>query len=157
MKFLILPLAFILLLVLSAILKAKPKVDLEYIFERITHHANKNSLEVALVKAVAKQESRFNPLAKNLADPSYGLMQVTPILAQDFGYVKNYEAPTVAEIASLYNIDNNLDIACKFLKRLSKYPFDRMIQSYNVGEYGYTIGHRNKEYLKKVRGYYDSY
>ena len=130
------------------------KID---IFERIAYHANQNGLDVALVKAIAKVESNFNSRAKNPSDPSYGLMQVTPILAQDFGYVDNYLAVTDSEIQSIMDINNNLTISCKYLKKLSQYSFAQMIQSYNVGEWGYKEGRRNVEYLEKVRGYYVRY
>lgn len=149
---------FIAVVVLSLSLSATPRtVSHIDVFERIAFHADEKGIEFKLVKAIARAESNFNPLAKNPADPSFGLMQVTPMLAQDYGYVQDWRNPTAKEIKSLYDININLDIACRFLSRLSKYPFDRMIQSYNVGEYGYTIGHRNLDYLNKVRGYYDSY
>ena len=46
--------------------------------DKIKEYANKWGLEFALVKAFAKVESNFNPNAKNPADRSYGLMQITP-------------------------------------------------------------------------------
>ena len=58
----------------------------------------------------------------------------------------------------IYNVSNNLDVACWFMKRLhSKYTFDEAVQMYNVGETGYKKGVRNAAYLKKVRGYYEHY
>ncbi|MBA7607288.1 hypothetical protein ES703_14447 [subsurface metagenome] len=120
--------------------------------------ADQYGVDRALVKAVAKIESNFNPRAKNPADPSYGLMQITPMLAQDFGLVKDYRNPSASEIERLYDLDNNLYVACSFMARLhSKYDFDQAVQSYNVGEWGYKIGYRNLDYLKKVKRYYEKY
>ncbi len=125
--------------------------------ERIAYHAKENGLPFSLVKAIAKVESNFNPLAKNPADPSYGLMQITPMLAQDYGLVNDYLSVTSAEIGKMYNINNNLNVACRFLKHLNQYPFSQMVQSYNVGEWGYKKGRRNRDYLEKVRGFYNEY
>jgi len=126
--------------------------------ERIAYHANKWNLEVRLVKAIAKVESNFNLSAKNPSDPSYGLMQITPMLAQDYGLIRDYEYPTDLEIEWMMEVNNNLSVGCWYLNKLSKYPFDQMVQSYNVGEYGYNVlGRRNFNYLERVRGYYEKY
>ncbi|MBA7659361.1 hypothetical protein ES703_67338 [subsurface metagenome] len=148
--------AFLILVTLSLSLAAStpsvPKIiSREEIDERIAYHASLCGLEPALVKAIAKVESNFNPRAKNPADPSYGLMQITPILAQDYGLVKDYRDVSALEIEKIYDINNNLSVGCQFLKKLSKYPFEQMIQSYNVGEWGFKIGRRNPDYLNKVR------
>ena len=146
------------IVVLSLSLSAAPKAVTHIdVIERINYHANKWGLEVALVKAIAKAESNLNPMAKNPADPSYGLMQITPILAQDYGLISDYKSVSQSDIAKIYNIDNNLTVACRFLKHLSKYSFAQMVQSYNVGEWGYKTGRRNVEYLEKVRSYYEQY
>lgn len=128
------------------------------ILTQITSRAKSWGVEPALVKAIVKVESNFNPKAKNPADPSYGLMQITPILAQDYGRVKDWRNPTQAEINMLYEPAWNLDIGCQFLYRLRKnYSFDQAIQMYNVGEYGYISGVRNSDYLQKVRNAYGIY
>jgi len=115
-------------------------------------------LEPALVYAIAKVESNLNPLAKNPADPSYGLMQIMPMLAQDYGFVKDWRNPTSFEINSLYDPNISLTIACQHLARLLRsYSMDVAIQMYNVGETGYKRGIRAKSYLEKVRGYYEAY
>lgn len=162
----IIPLALASILFLS--LKAgglgivKPRaVDVQ---EKIAFYANKFNLEVALVKAIARVESNFNPLARNyekspyVSDDSIGLMQISPALAQDYGVVKDYVYPSDLEIEKMLDIDINLFVACSYLKDLSKYPFGQMVQSYNVGEYGYRIlGRRNLDYLNKVTKYYEVY
>ena len=125
--------------------------------ERIAYHANQWGLNVALVKAFARQESNFNPKAKNPSDPSYGLMQITPALAYDYGLIRDSRNPSKTEIEWMMEINNNLTVACDFIKHLSKYDLQQQIMSYNVGERGYKDGRRNVSYYNKVRGYYESY
>lgn len=161
-KFLILPFAIVTLIYLA---KVAGRVGQDIIFpgagvdvqERIFYHAKEWGLEVALVKAVARVESNFDPKAKNPSDPSYGLMQITPVLAYDYGLIKNAYNPSKTEIAWMLDINNNLSVACDFLNRLSKYSFQQQIMSYNVGEKGYKDGYRNWDYFNKVRGYYERY
>jgi len=115
-------------------------------------------VEPALIRAIIRAESNFNPRAKNPADPSYGLMQITPGLASDFGLIADPFSPTRQEINMLYNEANNMDVGCWYLSRLtSKYPFDTAVQMYNVGESGFNKGVRNLNYLEKVRKYYGQY
>lgn len=158
--FVLVPLLLASLLILSSKVGAagivKPKgADVQ---AKIFYYATEWGLDPALVKAVAKVESNFDPKAKNPADPSYGLMQITPALAYDYGLITNYKEPSWLEIEMIYNIDNNLSVACWFMERLhSKYDFDQAVQSYNVGETGYKLGHRNFDYLEKVRRYYEKY
>jgi soluble lytic murein transglycosylase-like protein len=118
--------------------------------------ASRYGVDAALVKAIAMTESSLNPRATNPSDPSYGLMQVMPILAQDYGIVKEWQKPTSAEIAMIYDPQTNLYIGSWFLAKLTKkYSRDVAIQMYNVGESGYLQGRRNSEYLARVRRYYD--
>jgi soluble lytic murein transglycosylase-like protein len=139
----------------GGIIPPKASIDVQ---ERIAYHASQWGLEVALVKAIAKVESNFNPAAKNPSDPSYGLMQITPALAYDYGgLVRDYQSPSDLEIEMIMDINNNLSVACWFLDRLERYSFDQQVQSYNVGETGYKRGYRNYDYLEKVRSYYEQY
>lgn len=115
-------------------------------------------LDPALVKAIAKVESNWDPNAKNPHDPSYGLMQITPALAFDFGLISDWRNPSSYEIQKIMDVNNNLDVACWFLDHLtSTHPFDAAVQMYNVGEAGYQRGTRNTAYLNKVRSYYEKY
>ena len=116
-------------------------------------------VEAALIKAHIQVESSFNPNATNSADPSYGLMGITPICAQDFGYVVDWRNPTKDEIAALYDPKINIEIGTRFLKKLhDKYEFDVATQMYNCGEYNYNNKHvRVPEYLSKIKGYYDEF
>lgn len=131
--------------------------------ERIAYHAKQWGLETSLVKAFAKVESNFNPKARNFEkspedyDDSIGLMQITTALAFDCGLIKNYLNPSALEIEWMFDINNNLSVACEYLNYLSKYSFEQMVQSYNVGETGYKKGYRNSDYLKKVKKYYEIY
>ena len=86
-------------------------------------------------------------------------MQITPMLAQDYGIVRNYKEITDAEISMLFEPSKNLDVGCWYLDRLLRqYTFDQAIQMYNVGIRGYLInGARNPEYLRKVSDYYEIY
>lgn len=162
MKFLIIPVALITLLYLvkvagsvgSDIILPGPGIEVQ---ERIAYHANQWGLNVAFVKAFAKVESNFNPKVKNPLDPSYGLMQITPTLAYDFGLIRDWRNPSKTEIDWMMEINNNLTVACDFIKHLSKYDLQQQIMSYNVGERGYKDGRRNVSYYNKVRGYYESY
>lgn len=158
----LLPFVFAALLYLSnrmgvtgTIFEGKPTIDIQ---AKIAYYADQWGLDPALVKAVAKVESNFNPSAKNPSDPSYGLMQITPALAYDYGLIRDYVNPSELEIEMIYDIDNNLSIACWFMQRLhSKYGFDQAVQSYNVGEAGYKRGTRNYDYLNKIKRYYNEY
>ncbi len=133
-----------------------PEINIQ---ELITEKAKHWSLEPALVKAFCKVESNFDQEAKNPSDPSYGLMQITPILAQDYGLVRSYRNVTNAEIATLLEPSKNLDVGCWYLSRLmGLYSFDQAVQMYNVGITGYIInGARNSDYLEKIKVYYEQY
>lgn len=120
--------------------------------------ADQYGVDRALVKAIARAESNFNPRAKNPEDPSYGLMQITPMLAQDFGLVKDYRNPTSSEIERLYDLENNLYVGCSQLAHLTRIrTFGVAVQMYNVGQAGYMNGARNYDYLNKVRSHYEKY
>ena len=134
------------------------------ILARIETRANYWGLEPALVKAVVRVESNFNPKAINYErakesfDDSFGLMQISPALAQDYGIVKDYKNITWAEKRAMFDIENNLNVGCEFISRLHrKYPFNEAVQMYNTGEYGYISGVRNSDYLQKVKVQYGIY
>lgn len=122
-------------------------------------------VETALIKAIIRQESNFNPNAENKEDPlkdydsSYGLMQVRTQTAEDFGYVKEWTNPTSYEISRLFDPQSNITIGTRFLASLlGKYPFDIAVQMYNTGEKGFNVyGYRAASYLEKVKGFYNDY
>lgn len=132
-----------------------PVREVETIDGLISYVAAKYKVSASLVKAVAMTESSLNPNATNPSDPSYGLMAIQPILAEDFGTVKEWQHPTEAELSMLMDPLTNLSIGAWQLHRLtSKYPLDTAIQMYNVGETGYNVkGYRNSKYLATVKSY----
>ena len=124
----------------------------------IVSKAKEWKLSPALVKAHARVESNFNPMAKNPSDPSYGLMQITPALAYDYGLIVHYKSLNQYEIDRIMDVKNNLNVACWFIRNLRvKYSFDEAVQMYNVGEAGYNKGIRNLTYLEKIKRWYDEY
>lgn len=124
----------------------------------ISYVSGKHGVPAALIKAVAMTESSLNPNATNPSDPSYGLMGIMPILAEDYGIVKDWHNATEAEIAMIKDPLTNLNIGAWHLSRLLKqYPFDDSIQMYNVGVSGFKSGRRNAEYLSRVKRYYNEY
>lgn len=130
----------------------------ESLDEMIRRVANRYGVDPALVKAIIRQESNFNPYAVNPSDPSYGLMQIMPILGQDFGIVKEWQNPTESEIAMIKDPETNIRCGTWFLSTLLKdNPLDAAIQMYNVGRRGYNEGRRNADYLAKVKRFYNEY
>jgi soluble lytic murein transglycosylase-like protein len=124
----------------------------------IANASAKFGVETALIKAIIRQESNFNPNAINPSDPSYGYMQVGLMVAQDFGLIKDYQNPTGVEIALLLDPQTNINIGTWQLHRLlSKYPFEVAIQMYNVGIQGYNSGYRAAGYLANVTRFYNEY
>jgi len=137
----------------------KPPVSPKAPYEGlIAKAADTWGIENALIKAIIRKESSFNSDAINPKDPSYGLMGITPIAAQDFGFVRDYNNVTNAEIASIFDVENNVNIGVRRLVYLlGKYPFDTAVQMYNVGESGYNSGRRNYSYLSEVKRFYNEY
>jgi len=138
------------------ITKPLPLVDVDpEVYYKIVNYANAYNVPLESALAIAMIESSFNPNAKNPRDPSYGLFAITPALAYDYGFVRDYKNPSDNDIKNIYNIDNNCKIAMKFLRYLfKKYPEEIAVQMYNVGETGYLkLGRRNKSYLNKYLAY----
>lgn len=111
----------------------------------------KYGLDRNFVRAIIKVESNGNTRAFNPRGPSYGLMQITPILAQDYGLIKDAKNVTQNDIALMMDVGNNSEIGCWFIRYLiHKYPKNTAIQMYNLGETGYNSGKRAESYLQKV-------
>jgi len=146
------------ILLLVMLRSKKLKGDETVYDELIILKSNKYSLDPAMVKATIKVESDFDPQAKNPKDPSYGLMQITPGLAYDYGLLTRTSPLSFNEEVLLFNPSNNIDVGCWNLSRLSKkYQSDVAIQMYNVGETGYLSGKRASSYLNKVKSYIEKY
>lgn len=131
----------------------------ESIRDLIIRVANSEGVNPAIILAIAEIESSFNPEAVNPLDPSYGLCQITPALAQDYGLVKDYKSPTDEEIKNLVDPEVNVRIACRHIKRLlSKYSLDVAVQMYNVGVRGYLeLGRRALGYLERFNRAFESW
>jgi soluble lytic murein transglycosylase-like protein len=124
----------------------------------IAENAKRYGVDPALIRAFIKVESNFNPNAVNPSDPSYGLMQIMPILAEDYGIVRDWRNVTGAEIAMIKLPSTNVRIGTWHIARLlNHYPFDEAVQMYNVGETGYKNGKRASEYLAKITRCYNEY
>lgn len=110
-------------------------------------------LNPAWVAAHCKVESAWNPAAVNPADPSYGLMQVTPLIARAYG---GWDGKNVEDIKRL---DINVRAGATFLKHLlSRYgQLELAIQAYNLGEPKVDRGLRVPDYLNKVLAAYRTY
>lgn len=133
------------------------KSNREYVFNLLEKQAYKYDLDPALVKAITRVESNFVINAKNPFDPSFGLMQIRPMLAQDYGYVEDYEHPTRAEIKRLYEPEVNTEIGCRHLSYLSAFGYNAMVHGYNVGLSGYFKGSRNWNYFNLVSKYHEKF
>jgi len=129
------------------------------VYNKIVYYSDLYDVPLESALAIAMIESSFNPNNKNPFDPSYGLFSITPALAFDYGFVRDYKNPSDDDIRNIYNIDNNCKIAMKFLSYLfSHYPEETAVQMYNVGETGYLKeGHRNISYLNKYLAYKEFY
>jgi len=112
----------------------------------INHEAEVNSLDPALVKAIVKQESNFNPKATSKKGAK-GLMQLMPATAKELG-VKDATDP-----------DENIAAGTKYFKQLlDKYDGDekKALAAYNWGparvdKYGIDkLPRATKEYLAAV-------
>jgi len=124
----------------------------------IAENAKRYSVDPALIRAFIKVESDFNPNAVNPSDPSYGLMQIMPILAEDYGIVRDWRNVTEAEIAMIRVPSTNIRIGAWHISRLlNKYVFEEAVQMYNVGETGYKNGKRAADYLAKISRWYNEY
>lgn len=99
--------------------------------------AQDNALDPLLLHAIARIESRHDPLATSHAG-ARGMMQVMPGTARRFG---------VADAVALHDAPTNLEVSARYLKTLQKrFPGDLrlVLAAYNAGEgaverYGRTV------------------
>lgn len=116
--------------------------------------AAKYQVDYALVKAVIKAESDFNPSAVS-PKGAIGIMQLMPGTADDMS-VKNIFSPR-----------DNIEGGVKYLRRLLKIfnnDLDLTVAAYNAGEnavigYNYAIPpyDETREYVRRVLAYLRSY
>lgn len=108
------------------------------IIKYVVKKSQEKELDPALIFAVIEVESNFKAEAKN--DPCVGLMQVN---------TKIYDKPDIAEaslISPTLNIDAGVEILSTYLK---KYPTEKALTCYNMGENG-AKGRDTSSYAKKV-------
>ena len=88
--------------------------------------AQRHTIDPALIRAVIKVESNFNPDAVSHAD-AVGLMQILPRTATDYG---------VDERQMLFDPATNIDVGTRHLKRLLvRYKnISRALSAYHAGE-----------------------
>ena len=126
-------------------------------FDALIFQVSKSySVPPALIKAIIRAESNFNPTAKryeaNVDDYSYGLMQVRCDTARWMGWSGNCE--------DLLRPETNVGVGTKFLAFLArKFPNDieRQISAYNAGPGNAKRPFVNPGYVSKVLGYLRQY
>jgi soluble lytic murein transglycosylase-like protein len=109
-------------------------------------YAVKNGLPPALVDAVIKVESDYNPKAVSKKGAA-GLMQLMPDALKDM------------EVSNPFNVEDNIQAGVNILKKLmDKYEWDfkKVLAAYNAGEKAVDKNgnippiKETKEYVKKV-------
>lgn len=128
----------------TVVLPARRENDFDGLIEQaaLTYRVPK-----ALIKAIIRTESTFDPGAVNPADPSAGLMQVTPKTASAM-----LGRPVTIE--ELKRPEVSITAGTKFLGYLlERYPLEDAIQMYNLGETKFRKGSRVPEYLARVKKY----
>lgn len=105
---------------------------------QIAYAALTYSLPVSLIKAVISQESSWNPNATNLADPSYGLMQI------------NTRAHPDVTPQQMLVPEANITYGSNYLaQQVARYGLEGGISAYNAG---HPIS-GNRAYVDSVLAY----
>ena len=123
-------------------------------FESLIHQAaRRHQVDAALVKAVIRTESYFNPNATSRVGAS-GLMQLMPQTAAKYG------------VTDLYSPKQNIEAGVKHLKYLlQRYPdqLAHALAAYNAGEHavdkynGIPPYQETQNYVKKVMRFLEVY
>jgi len=112
----------------------------------VARWAGNRQLDPALVFGVVMVESAGNPNAKNPADPSTGLMQVTPLIGRAYAGLQGDDE---AVLLALMNSEVNMMAGTGFIRHLQDkyipkgFSVREWIQAYNMGETNFDKGIRN--------------
>jgi hypothetical protein len=134
--------------------KVSPRVnrsDINLVIEQTSQNVG---LSADYIRAIIDIESSWNEQAQNPSDPSYGLMQVTPPIAKEYGWLGT-------DPAELYDPQLNIQCGAGFLAYLfhaysAKYPGE-WVQMYNEGETHFRKGARVPEYQARFEAALLSY
>lgn len=119
----------------------------------INEVCNKYSVDPALVKAIIKAESDFNPVAVSKKGAS-GLMQLTPDTASSLN------------VNNIFNVDENIEGGVKYIKYLLDLFNDNLVfavAAYNAGENAVKKYkdippyNETRNYVQKVLTYYKAF
>lgn len=123
----------------------------ETIPNMIRRVASERGMDPALMLAIAKKETDFNPAAVNPSDPSYGLFQIMGFWLKYFGFGPDLEQLMDAE----FNTGLACDIVSYFQGKGFRFPEQADI--YNVGETLWRNGKRNASYATDVTRFYSDF
>lgn len=134
----------------SAFAKKSQRWRIRRVIEKASQ---RHSIDPALIKAVVRAESNFDPYAVSYAG-AQGLMQLMPETANDM------------DVINPFDIEDNIYGGVKYLKKLLNYfkgDVALSVAAYNAGRSA-VIRHggippfkQTKKYVKKVLAFYDGY
>lgn len=115
--------------------------------------ADLHEIDPALIKAIVKAESSYNPQAVSTAG-AMGLMQLMPATAAEVG------------VTDSFNPEDNLHGGIKYYKKMLKRfegDIELALAAYNAGS-GAVINHKGvppyketRQYIERVKTYYEEY
>jgi hypothetical protein len=123
----------------------------ESIQDMIRRVSRERGRDPALMLAIAKRESDFNPAAVNPSDPSYGMYQIQKFWLPYFGHEVDKE--------QLFDAEFCTNVACEIILyfELKGFKFPQQVDIYNVGETLWRDGRRNAAYRDAVNRFYSEF